>query len=259
MVPYDQDGFGARIVPVHLDGNNDQASMRPELVSAYVGWIIAQGHVPRRVLHPMCGPGLFIADLIRAGCERYLGVDANPHALTEARRALSLAELQCGDYRSYLDARHGERFDLVLFTYEGINTLCPEHLLQILGAARRRLTEQGQVVFDVRAPARRRSRRSWNYCPHGSIFRDAPHILLDEYLSGKVVGNRFHIIDLESLSWVDTVDSFLRPYAPREIRTLAKAAGFSAVDLQQGVLPAPHHRRLFVRLRLFPVSTFETV
>ena len=83
--PWHEPEFSERMLQVHLDENTDQASRRPEVISAHVEWLTGQlsahlGPGPFHILDAGCGPGLYCHELANRG-HRTTGLDIAPAAL----------------------------------------------------------------------------------------------------------------------------------------------------------------------------------
>ena len=101
------------------------------------------------VLELGCGYGRVLTGLARPG-RRLVGLDRDAGLLKLARRALGpSAKLLRGDMRGF---ELGERFDRVLIPYSAFYCLLTKaDALSCLRAARRHLTHDGLLLFDVYA------------------------------------------------------------------------------------------------------------
>nr|WP_042196203.1 class I SAM-dependent methyltransferase [Kibdelosporangium sp. MJ126-NF4]CEL22465.1 Methyltransferase type 11 [Kibdelosporangium sp. MJ126-NF4]CTQ89321.1 Methyltransferase type 11 [Kibdelosporangium sp. MJ126-NF4] len=104
-----------------------------------------------RVLDLCCGPGLWLAPLVRRGYQ-VTGVDLSPVMLAEAKIACPDAELVCEDMLEFSRPRNSDaaQFDVVLNVFTSFGYLDDaKDNLRVLRNAHTSLAPGGQLIVDV--------------------------------------------------------------------------------------------------------------
>ena len=86
--------------------------------------------------------------LLAPSARAYLGVDISPRLLAAARRRHPDADLRLGDARDMPDAATGA-YDLVVFSYNGIDAVAHEERPLVLGEIRRALRPGGRALLST--------------------------------------------------------------------------------------------------------------
>lgn len=182
-LPWDDNGFSARMLREHLDDRHDLASRRPATIDAHVRWLDGQVAATGRVLDLGCGPGLYTQRLAERGHE-CVGVDISPAAVAYARDQARTSDRACryllADLRSF---QADDDFDLVLLLYGEVNTFETADVEKCLATIARCLAPGGVAVIEVsteRGVSRKSARLNSWYVANGGLFASGRHLVLSE-------------------------------------------------------------------------------
>lgn len=179
----------------------------PEQTEQEVAFLIGHLDLPEgsRVLDVMCGDGRIALPLALHGCS-VSGVDINPFAIDQARRAAAQLELSerasfcCADVRTELPA--GEH-DVAICIFGHLSGFEMPVAAQILRRVRAALVERGTVLIDMHlAPAvllTLDGTRDWDLCEGGWLGTDQPALVLNEHFADAgdlTYVRRSHCLDL---------------------------------------------------------------
>lgn len=242
--PYDNPGFGKRVLSLHLDPLTDQSSRKPSTMKAQVDWMLDKINVSysTSVFHPMCGPGLFAKYLYKHNLPYYFGVDINHFAITYARNLCEWPEgyiFKVGDLRK-LYSINPIAFDIALLTYESLNAFPKYHAEQILLFLQKSIKRKGKVIAEIRIKQSRYETnsigRKWQWCPNGSVFSPNCHLLLSEWgflEHGNVFGHRFIVLSAQPKLVYKTFHSFVWLYSKNTIEKMFRIAGFKIKSFEK--------------------------
>lgn len=181
-IPWDDPGFGARMLVEHLSQAHDAASRRIEAIERQVTWLhdVLLGGTPTRVLDLGCGPGLYTERLARLGHTCH-GIDINPASIAHARRTAKREGLACTYAQADLrTAPFGEGHGLVTLLYGELSVFSPDNLRSILTRAAAALRPGGRILLE---PHTEHGVARIGDEPHtvqelpSGLFLDAPHRL----------------------------------------------------------------------------------
>jgi SAM-dependent methyltransferase len=193
QLPWNDPGFSARVLPVHLDPTTHMASRSEAIIRRHVAWLRNQmlgrptaGDRPH-VLDLGCGPGLYCQALARAGWQA-TGLDFSPAALAHARAAAHAESLPCAFLETDLttlqpgDLADLPPVDVVTFWFGEFHSFPPATARSLLGLVAAILAPGGCLVLEYQPWElfTRENAQSWDACQQ-SAFCDGPHLWLQEH------------------------------------------------------------------------------
>ncbi len=199
-----------------------------------------------------CGTGRILLDLLAGGVDA-IGMDRSLPMLQRLRkdaqaRSLDVGVLQ-GDLRALPFARSA-RFDTILLPYSLITYLIDAQdaaaLLRELDA---RLARNGRIVLDAFIPQPVASfsdfRRDYRR-PHGTGFLEREKRITALSDGCNRIERRYRVLDRHDRTQASfDTDETIRPYAPRDLATLATTAGLQVAQSVWNYAAAatPEHAR----------------
>jgi hypothetical protein len=201
-LPYGDPAFSRRLLREQTDTTTTDSSRPPAVLARQLAWLreALPTWRPGAVHHPLCGPGHYATALRPYDVTSYVGVDAGPAVIEHARRGFADEErftFLLGDAADTAQLPVGRTYDTLLLTYDAPNFFTPHDLRTLLTLLVRRLCVGGTAVLDLRLAEDGTTGfdegRSVHRRPHGSVFRDGPHLLLTEGFvldAGAVLGHR---------------------------------------------------------------------
>lgn len=226
-VQWDDPALGARLLPVHMDGNTDQASRGPVLRIAVENWISAvAGDLERHsVLDLYCGTGS-LANCSRT--RRYVGVEVNP-VLADAARKLHRAGANfiCDDALAYVHVANLSKVSLVLVLYECLNGLGTTAAYELLRLMNRMCSPGTWLIGDVRLRGSGWGRQCIS--ASGCIYfaPSEADLVIDEsgYTDdGVYFGHRY--VALAAGAVTESVHSFIELFSADGVTELLKSTGW---------------------------------
>jgi SAM-dependent methyltransferase len=193
QMPWDDPGFSARMLAVHLDPDTHMASRRPETIDRHVSWLANhladRGLVGSRVhiLDVGCGPGLYQHQLARRGF-RTTGFDFAPAPVAHARKEAARQGLDCRFFEMDL-TRLPEDFagqvgpvDAITFWFGEFHSFGPELVDGFLPRLAEVLRPGGVFVLEYQ-PLNiffQEDSTQWSW-QEESVFCPRPHLWLQEF------------------------------------------------------------------------------
>lgn len=216
----------------HLDGTNDQASRRTEVIEASVAWMSETFRLTTgsRILDLGCGPGLYANRLARTGAS-VTGIDFSARSIRHARAAAGDGLAVSYVNESYLGYQTEERFDLIVLIYCDYCALAPDQRRQLLGSISGWLAPGGSFLFDVHSAAAFAARREaaeygpsfmdgfWSPGPYFGFFNTF------KYDEARLTLDRYEIVEADRTR---TFYNWLQYYDPE---TLAAELGRSGFEI----------------------------
>ena len=237
-IPWDEPGFSARMLGLHLSQAHDLSSRRLGTIDRQVEWLhrtVLAGQ-PGRVLDLGCGPGLYTERLARLG-HRCVGIDFSPASVAHAR-ARAAEEGLAATYllEDLRQADPGDGFDLATLLYGQLNVFRRAEATALLARARSALVPGGRLVLEPQTAAFVRgseaSETSWVSAETG-LFSDRPHLLLHESAwdeASATAVERWHVIDVATGA-VERHALSTVAWTSAELEAVLGELGFAAVEV----------------------------
>jgi SAM-dependent methyltransferase len=233
-LPWNDPGFGERMLREHLDQSHGAASRRlPEiraLVQHMTAWLRLQPGA--HLLDITCGPGLYAAEFARQG-QRVTGVDFNPASVAYARR--HCAGLDCTIIESDVRAFDfpAESFDAAIYIYGQPTVLRPAEMEDVFRRIRVTLRPGARFLIEILDFDRFNEKdANWWYTDRGGLWGDFPFLHLGErrYDAEQQASiERFYVINLDTgeLQEYGLSD---QTYTAAQIEEIMRRAGFTLVE-----------------------------
>jgi GrpB-like predicted nucleotidyltransferase (UPF0157 family)/SAM-dependent methyltransferase len=234
-IPWDDPGFGRRMLREHLSQDHDKASRRTRLIDQSISWMLDTADLKpgAQILDLACGPGLYSNRLTGLGYPT-VGLDFSPasihHARSEAEQLGVQTTFHLGDIRT---APFGQGNQLVLFLYGEFNVFTKADAAAILTKARQNLSPGGMLIVEPGAYEsfnQTPHRTFWNTSRH-DLFSDTPHTCLSEFWWDEVTQTettRHYIIDAES-GYPSAMSATAQAYSDTEYVSIFQECGFTDV------------------------------
>jgi SAM-dependent methyltransferase len=235
-IPWNEPGFSRRMLQVHLSQEQDWASRRTTTIQKHVDWIQRQvlSGEPARILDLGCGPGLYTAQLAKAG-HACTGVDFSPasieYAREQARKTQTRCSYQLEDIRT---ADLGSGYHLAMFIFGEFNVFSPEDAERILKKIFSSLDPGGSLLLEVHhfevVHQMGLQPPSW-YSTKSGLFSDRPHFCLQENFweqDQSVATQRFYILDAQT-SQVTRYAASTQAYTETRYIDMLNECGFQEI------------------------------
>jgi SAM-dependent methyltransferase len=242
--PWDDPGFGERMLREHLDQSHGAASRPQAEILRLVDWLwhklsLREGS---RVLDVTCGPGLYAVELARRGCVVH-GMDFSPAAISYAQQLateVGLTERCSFELRNVLTMGVPlASFDAVLFLYGELATFTPDQaasLLRRCASALRPPSKQagGRLVVELLGFDHvDKQDRTWWFADDSGLWGDSPFLHLGErhwYTEQRLSLEQFHIINLDTGELHEYTLSD-QAYPAESVLSMMRQAGFGNVEV----------------------------
>jgi SAM-dependent methyltransferase len=238
-LPWDDPGFGERMLREHLDQSHGAASRQQGEILRIVDWLwdklsLREGSL---VLDVTCGPGLYAVELALRGC-RVHGVDFSPASIGYARRLAAdegMAEcctFELADVRA-MGVPAG-RFDAALFLYGQLAVFSVDEAADLLRRCAAALRPGGRLAVELLDFERvDRQDSAWWYTGDAGLWGDFPYLHLGErrwYPERDLSLERYYILNLET-GGLDEYALSDQAYPVERAAGMLRGAGFAAVQV----------------------------
>ncbi|WP_147820345.1 class I SAM-dependent methyltransferase [Salidesulfovibrio onnuriiensis] len=254
-IPWNEPGFSARMLEIHLSQETDLASRKLETIKKQAKWLKdnALRDEVSRILDLGCGPGLY-ADHFARDRHIYRGIDFSPASIAHARKQTgfpALCEFSEGDVTT---TDFGEGYDLAMMIYGELNVFSPDQCRDILARAHAALNTGGTLALELHTvdavKAAGTAPASWHKADSG-LFSPRPYICLQEnHWNGEhaVAVQYFHVLDAANGS-AATMRSTTKAWSDDELEALLSAAGFRDMRFREDWPKAGEHFRLLTAIK----------
>lgn len=233
---WDDPYISEQLLKVHLDPTVDQASRKPETITASVAWIIEMAGLQPgdQVLDLGCGPGLYAVQFARCGLG-VTGVDYSRRSIDYAR-ASAVEQGLAITYRrqNYLDLEDEAQYDAAVLIFGDYCTFNPNNRRKVLQNVWRALKPGGWFILDVSTREHRQrygAKNSW-YASEGGFWRPGPHLVLEQgfnYPQELVYLDQYIVVDVRGE--IVVYRNWFQDYQPEMIQDELRAGGFEVDSL----------------------------
>ena len=234
-----------QMLAAHLNPDTDQASRKPETITASVAWIATNLDLQPgdAVIDLGCGPGLYASRLAQRGLA-VTGVDYSERSIAYARQYAQDHDLAV-DYRyqNYLTLSDESRYDAALLIFGDYCTFDTDQRTRLLENVRRALKPGGTFVLDVSTRQHREKygvQNGW-YVSEGGFWRKGPHLVLEQgfdYPEEKIYLDQMIVI--EPSGTLTVYRNWFQDYDPEMITAELAKGGFEVEQVYSDLAGTPY-------------------
>jgi len=237
-----------QMLSFHLDEAIDVSSRKAEFINRSVEWIASKFNIGMyaRIADFGCGPGLYAARLAKRGAH-VTGIDFSWRSIEYAKNVAAHEQLNISYVnQNYLDFETEDRFDLILMIMCDFCALSPTQRKGLLSKFHKNLQPDGSVLLDVyslSAFEQREEVASYEVNQLNGFWSPNKYygfLNTFKYDDEKVVLDKYTIIEFERTR---QVYNWLQYFAPEDLESEFKDAGFSVKGIYSDVAGTPYDRK----------------
>jgi len=237
-----------QMLSFHLDEAIDVSSRKAEFINRSVEWIASTFNIgmDARIADFGCGPGLYAARLAKRGAH-VTGIDFSWRSIEYAKNVAAHEQLNISYVnQNYLDFETEDRFDLILMIMCDFCALSPTQRKGLLSKFHKNLQPDGSVLLDVyslSAFEQREEVASYEVNQLNGFWSPNKYygfLNTFKYDDEKVVLDKYTIIEFERTR---QVYNWLQYFAPEDLESEFKDAGFSVKGIYSDVAGTPYDRK----------------
>jgi SAM-dependent methyltransferase len=237
-----------QMLSFHLNEDIDVSSRKAEFINRSVEWIVSTFNIgmDTRIADFGCGPGLYAARLAKRGA-KVTGIDFSGRSIEHAKDVAAREQLNISYVnQNYLEFETEDRFDLILMIMCDFCALSPTQRKGLLSKFHQILQPDGSVLLDVyslSAFEQREEVATYEVNQLNGFWSPNKYygfLNTFKYDEDKVVLDKYTIIEFERTR---QVYNWLQSFAPEDLESEFKEAGFSVKGIYSDVAGTPYDRK----------------